>query len=184
MNYTRLLPFFLFLPALALFFSCSDNTVVNPVFDAAKQAPIDDSLIVDYLSRRGVTDSFSKKASGLYVRISKKYPDSLRVSSDSMALNADTALIIKGVKVFFRYEGKLLNDTLFDENLTKSKALDFIPGSNNLIQGFEQGILYFRNREEGELLIPSALGYGNTVQGKIPRNSCLRFFVRITNVER
>jgi len=166
-------------------FFVSNQQYRNPDgIDAAKQVKIDDSLLVDYLTRRGLKDSFSKTPSGLYYRISKRVPDSLSVAPDSMILNTDTALITNGVKVFFRYEGRLLNDTLFDENITKSLALNFYPGFKTLIAGFEEGILKFRNREEGYLLIPSRLAYGNNAAGKIPRNSCVRFFIRITNVER
>jgi FKBP-type peptidyl-prolyl cis-trans isomerase FkpA len=185
MKLTILKPLLFLIGIVLVLISCKkDNTETTPVFDSARQARIDDSLLVDYLSRNGLTDSFTKTSSGLYYRITKRYPDSVLVAPDSMVFNSDTALITNRIKVFFRYEGRLLNDTLFDENLKAAKALDFFPGNNSLIKGFEEGVLKFRNREEGYLLIPSRLAYGNSVQGKIPRNSCVRFFVRITNVER
>jgi hypothetical protein len=99
-----------------LFLGCNNNSDDPvPVFDPVKQARIDDSILVSYLQEKNLTDSFTKAAYGYYFRITKTRPDSI-LMGDSMVVNRDTAIIKNGNKVFLRYEGRLLNDTLFDAN--------------------------------------------------------------------
>jgi FKBP-type peptidyl-prolyl cis-trans isomerase len=149
--------------------SCTKSNT-DGVFDTAKQARIDSDTLVSYLNKNNLTDSVTKTSSGLYYRITKKQP-------------VDSLLITKGKRVFVRYEGRLLNNTIFDSNLNSSTAFRFTPGNGSVIKAWEEGILYFRKGEEGYLYLPSGLGYGNNPQSKIPANSCLRFFIRVTNVE-
>lgn len=155
-----------------LFFSCSKDTTTTPAYDATKQALKDDSLLQAFFSNRNLNHSDSgliKTSSGLYYRILKRQPDSVKVDS--------------GRFVYVRYEGRLLNDTLFDSNLFSSRAFIFEAGTGTVIKGWDEGITKFRKGEEGYLYIPSVLGYRNLAQGKIPSNSPLRFFIRVTNLE-
>jgi len=147
--------------------SCSTTTTES--FDSVKQAKTDDEALQAWFKARNLTDSVTKTASGLYFRITKT--------------NSVSPKIVNGNKVYVRYEGRLLNDTLFDNNLLTSSAFRFIPGNGSVIRAWEEGILKFGKDEEGYIYAPSGLGYGNNAQRKIPPNSCLRFFIRVTNVE-
>ncbi len=151
-----------------LWFSCTDTSTTE-VFNAAKQATLDEASLQTYFTARNLKDSVTKTSSGLYYRITKSNPSE--------------PLITNGKRVFVRYEGRLLTDTIFDSNLNSSTAFRFVPGSGAVIKAWEEGILYFRKGEEGYLYAPSGLGYANSPTGRIPANSCLRFFIRVTNVE-
>lgn len=161
-------PFFVVFGLLAIW-SCSKDSTTTPGYDAVKQAKIDDSLWVEYFNNRGLTDSVTKTASGLYYRILKACPDSAKVDSGRFA--------------FVRYEGRTTNDTIFDTNLFSSRAFTFEVGAGTVIKGWDEGIPKFRKGEEGFLYIPSVLAYRNQAQTKIPANSNLKFFIRITNIE-
>jgi len=150
-----------------LVFGCKKDS--DNVFDAAKQAIKDADSLSAYFQKKGIKDSVTKTSSGLYYRITKRVPDSIQIDS--------------GYRVFVRYEGRLLKDLVFDSNLLKAKAYEFIPGNGSVIKAWEEGILLFRKGEEGYLYAPSSLGYGNTPQNGIPANSCLVFYIRIANVE-
>jgi len=148
--------------------SCT-QTSTTTVFDKAKQATLDEAALQTYFTARNLKDSVTKTSTGLYYRITKSNPAE--------------PLITKGKRVFVRYEGRLLTDTIFDSNLNSSTAFRFIPGTGSVINAWEEGMLYFRKGEEGYLYAPSGLGYANSPTGKIPANSCLRFYIRVTNVE-
>lgn len=166
---TRFL-FFLSLTILgSFFFSCSKDSTTTPSYNAVKQALVDDTLLVAYFNSKGIKDSVTKTSSGLYYRIVKPRPDSAKVDS--------------GDFVYVRYEGKLLNDSLFDSNLNSARAFIFEVGTGQVIKGWDEGISKFRKGEEGYIYVPSVLGYRNLAQGKIPANSSLRFFIRVTNIE-
>ena len=160
----------LFLMVLMVSIGCKKNNIdALPVFDSAKQAIKDDSLLVDYFKTNGLTDLVTKTSSGLYYRITKP-------------VSGNMLIVAKDV-VFTRYELRLLNETLIEENVTSATAFKFNPEISNVIKAWKEGILLFRNGEEGYLYCPSGLGYGNTIQGKIPASTCLKFLIRVTNVE-
>ncbi len=166
---TRFLFFFTLTILGSYFFSCSKDSTTTPSYDAVKQALIDDTLLVAYFNSMGLQDSVTKTSSGLYYRIVKPSPDSAMVDSGNF--------------VYVRYEGKLLNDSLFDSNLNAARAFIFEVGTGSVIRGWDEGISKFRKGEEGYLYIPSVLGYRDLAQVKIPANSSLKFFIRVTNIE-
>ena len=163
--------------------SCTDSGTTSNVFDPVKQAAADDALLQTWLGQRGLKDSVIKTSSGLYFRVTKVVPDSIPAAPDSMIPNPAKKPVLKDHRVFVRYEGRLLSDSLFDSNLKSATAFSFFPGAGTTIKAWEEGILKFHEGEEGYLYLPSGLGYGNVSQSKIPANSCLRFFIRVTRVE-
>ena len=177
--------FFFFLPALfCLFlFSCEDATQTSNVFDPAKQAAADEEKLQAWFLQKGLKDSVTRTSSGLYFRITKSLPDSVQIAPDSMIYNTDKRQVQNGRRVFVRYEGRLLNDSLFDSNLKSATSFSFFPGEQSTIKAWEEGILKFRQGDEGYLYAPSGLGYGNISQTKIPANSCLAFYIRVVRVE-
>jgi len=151
--------------------SCKkDNTSATPVFNSAKQATIDDSLLINYFKENNLSDSVTKTASGLYYRITKPMPDSLPITN--------------GRTVFVRYNLNFLDNTLVESNVDAAVAFQFIPGSSSVITAWQEGIPLFKKGEEGYIYSPSRLAYKNVVQSRIPANSNLKFFIRIANVEK
>jgi peptidylprolyl isomerase len=167
----RIVQIFILGAVLMLFIGgCSQDSGISSTFDAAKQAETDAALLKAWFTQRGLTDSVTRTNSGLYYRITKRQPDSVKVEN--------------GNRVFVNYEGRLLNDTVFGSSLKSAVPFSFIPGSGGTIEAWEEGILLFRKGEEGYLYSPSGLAYGNNSRDKIPANSCLRFFVKVENIEK
>lgn len=81
------------------------------------------------------------------------------------------------------YVGSLPDGTLFDANIDFNgfQALRppfvFTLGQNQVIRGWEEGLLNRQVGEVIELTIPSELGYGSSGQGSIPPNATLVFQV-------
>ncbi len=163
--------------------ACTDNTATSNVFDPVKQAAADEEKLQAWFVQKGIKDSVFKTSSGLYYRITKTLPDSILAGPDSMIANPEKKSIVNGRRVFVRYEGRLLNDSIFDSNLKSATGFSFFPGEGSTIKAWEEGVLKFRQGDEGYLYAPSGLGYGNINQNKIPANSCLVFFIRISRVE-
>ena len=149
--------------------SCKkDDTVTIPVFDAVKQASIDDSLLVKYFKDNKI-DSVTKTTTGLYYKITKPGSDTVRIK--------------KGNTVFVRYKLFFLDSTLVESNVDAAEAFKFFPGISSVIAAWQEGIPLFKKGEEGDLYLPSGLGYKNVAKGKVPANTCLRFTLKITNIE-
>lgn len=163
--------------------ACNESTTPSNVFDPVKQAAADEEKLQAWLTQRGLKDSVARTSSGLYYRIVKSLPDSVAAGPDSLIPNPAKKPVIARRRVFVRYEGRLLNDSLFDSNLKSATGFSFFPGEGSTIKAWEEGVLKFHQGDEGYLYAPSGLGYANINQSKIPANSCLVFFIRITGVE-
>jgi FKBP-type peptidyl-prolyl cis-trans isomerase FkpA len=83
------------------------------------------------------------------------------------------------------YTGWLYSDTATDHKGTQFDAgtFTFTLGQNQVIAGFEQGVLGMKVGGKRTLLIPSSLGYGASANGAIPANSGLVFDVALTAVQ-
>ena len=86
---------------------------------------------------------------------------------------------IPGRKANVRYTGWLANGKQFD-----SGTYAFTPGSHEVIEGWDEGIVGMKVGGKRKLVIPAALGYGaNGAPPDIPPNAVLVFDVELLSVE-
>ena len=76
------------------------------------------------------------------------------------------------------YRGYFTDGTIFDQSTSNGISFSL----NQVIQGWQEGIPYFKEGGKGILLVPSALGYGSQDYGGIPGNSVLVFDVHLIDV--
>jgi len=127
-----------------------------------KQAKLDDQIISDYIASKQL--NASKTESGLYYVINEEGAGENPTSKST-------------VKVAYR--GFFTNNSVFDESDTTGVSFSL----TNVIEGWQEGIPYFKPGGKGLLLIPSALGYGRTARPGIPANSVLIFSINLKEVE-
>lgn len=90
----------------------------------------------------------------------------------------------KGDCLYVKYYGTLAKDgTKFDENYTQSTGLQLELGTNQVIPGWEQGLVGMKVGGVRRLVIPAELAYGSAGQGPIPPNSTLVFLVKLVNIK-
>lgn len=88
-----------------------------------------------------------------------------------------------GDNVTVHYVGTLLaNGFEFDNSYTRGAPFSFTLGNNEVIQGWEQGIVGMKVGGKRKLTIPPHLGYGGNIQGPIPPNSTLVFEIELMDV--
>ena len=80
------------------------------------------------------------------------------------------------------YTGWLVNGTQFDSNVGK-EAITFVVGAQQVIQGWDLGLLGMKVGGKRRLVIGSELGYGPDSDGRIPPNSTLVFDVELLSVQ-
>jgi len=129
-------------------------------FNATTQAATDDALIQAYISANNITAT--KDPSGLYYQVitpgTGAYPNAASV-------------------VNVNYTGKLLNGSVFAQSANLSSSL------STLIKGWQIGIPHINTGGRILLIIPSALGYGNSSPGNgIPANAVLVFTIDLLGV--
>lgn len=129
----------------------------------------DKRLINDYAAEHKL--KVTRTASGLSYVIKKK----------GKGPNA-----VKGNTLVVHYEGFLLDDTPFDSSPKKKEPFKFQLGKGKAIEGWEEGLQYFKKGSEGLLLIPSQLAYGpQAIEEEninIPANSVLIFKIEVVDI--
>lgn len=105
-------------------------------------------------------------------------PTKLEVK-DLVVGTGQTAQATSTVKV--NYVGALYpSGKVFDASAQHGGAISF--ALNQVIPGFEQGIVGMKVGGRRELVIPPALGYGSQANGPIPANSTLTFVIDLVGV--
>ena len=85
--------------------------------------------------------------------------------------------------VSVNYAGTLADGTEFDSSYKRNEPIIFTVGANELISGFERGVVGMKVGEIRQLSIPPELGYGSEgVAGVIPPNANLFFEVELVSL--
>ncbi|MEO6289939.1 MAG: FKBP-type peptidyl-prolyl cis-trans isomerase [Ginsengibacter sp.] len=135
-----------------------------------KQTEIDDKILSDYLTKNNITAT--KTAKGTFVEIQ----------------NPGTGTPVEpGKAITVDYKGMTLDGKVFDESYDSSgksvKPFTFVVGQRGAIEGWPDGLVYFKEGGKGRLFIPSSLAYGARGSGpSIPANTPLIFEVSVLKV--
>jgi FKBP-type peptidyl-prolyl cis-trans isomerase FkpA len=128
---------------------------------AEEQAKTDEAILSQYVTDHNLI--VYQKVNGLYVIMDEEG------TGENPNPNAS-------VKV--AYKGYFTDGSVFDESATTGITF----GLNQVIQGWTQGIPYFKKGGKGKLLIPSALAYGPDGTQGIPPNSVLIFDIHLIDI--
>jgi FKBP-type peptidyl-prolyl cis-trans isomerase len=85
--------------------------------------------------------------------------------------------------VWMHYTGKLSTGEQFDSSIGQ-KPFKFTLGKNEVIKGWDEGIVGMKVGEKRNLVIPPDLGYGANARPKIPANSTLVFDIEMVGLAR
>lgn len=136
------------------FFGCKKD-------DPADQAAADEAIIQQYISDNSLTTV--KTSSGLHYIIDEPGTGAGCTSASTVRVS---------------YRGYYTDGSVFDQS--SLQGIEF--GLQQVIQGWTEGIPFFKEGGSGVLLIPSALGYGTSGSGSVPPNTVLIFDVALLEV--
>tara|TARA_B100000795_G_scaffold246794_1_gene212694 strand:- start:534 stop:983 length:450 start_codon:yes stop_codon:yes gene_type:complete len=139
--------------SIFIFLSCSNS---NSNFDPETEADI-----LQYIQDNNL--NATKSDSGLYYVINNEGTGARPTSTSNVTV---------------AYKGYFLDGVVFDES--DDNGISF--GLNQVIQGWTEGITYFKEGGDGILLVPYNLGYGESGRGSIPGGSVLIFDIRLKTV--
>ena len=130
------------------------------------QRPIDEMLIVDYLTTNNIT-AIKDEGSGVYYRITEE------------GNGVDYPSVFSTIRCF--YKGYLLDGSVFDER--EEGVDDYLQTTlRNLVYGWHVALPNFSKGAKGQIFIPSHAGYGSNEREGIPKNSVIIFDVHLVNV--
>jgi FKBP-type peptidyl-prolyl cis-trans isomerase len=92
---------------------------------------------------------------------------------------------IPGDVVSLMYAGRLLDGTVFDQDIDRVHPFTFRVGRNLVIEGWDQFMLQMKVGERCIVIIPPEMGYG--MRGsppRIPANATLVFLIELIDIKR
>ena len=120
-----------------------------------------DIQIQEYLTENEIIAQSTD--SGLYYTITEEGTGAYPTSTDNVTIT---------------YSGYLLNGEIFGESTVSGESFDL----DKVIEGFTEGIPYFKEGSKGTLFIPAHLGYGNFDNYPIPGGSVLIFDIELKSI--
>ena len=142
--------------AVTLFISCNNDESKKTDYTVENEKEI-----TDYITKNSLTAQ--RTDSGLYYVINEAGEGAQPTASSNVTV---------------AYKGYYTNGRIFDQ----SDAAGTSFGLNQVIQGWTEGIPYFKAGGSGILLVPSHLGYGPYNNRGIPGGSVLVFEVKLISV--
>ncbi len=90
----------------------------------------------------------------------------------------------KGQTVAVHYKGMFSDGGVFDDSYKRGAPIEFPVGMNNVIPGWDEGIMLLNKGDKARFVIPSHLAYGEQgAGGVIPPNATLVFDVELMDVK-
>lgn len=186
-----------------LFIACGGGGGDKDNFDAAEQAVIDNTALVEYLQ----THYLNEEDDGIWTITNGETPlmeqvEVQDITKDDISYKLYYLIQNEGVtisptradSVLVTYTGTLLDSTVFDgsSNLIWWSLTSLIDGWSYGFTKFKGGnkvvntdeSFYYEDYGKGILFIPSGLGYGNTAYTSIPQNSPLIFQITLQDVNK
>jgi peptidylprolyl isomerase len=88
-----------------------------------------------------------------------------------------------GQNVTVHYTGTLENGTKFDSSVDKGQPYTFRIGKEQVIKGWDEGVMSMKVGGKRRLIVPSSLGYGPAGRPRIPPNATLIFEIELLGVQ-
>lgn len=120
----------------------------------------------DYMAQVAKKEGIKELGDGVYYEV---------LTEGTGAVPADTNL------VSVNYEGKLLNDTIFDSSYQRKEPAKF--RCNQVIEGWKKALTNMPVGSTWMVYIPQELAYGEREAGKITPFSCLIFKIELLGIE-
>lgn len=120
-----------------------------------------------FIATNGQKPGITTTSSGLQYEIIKKGTGGMPKTTDRVKVN---------------YEGKLINDTIFDSSYKRNEPAEFYV--NQVIPGWTEGLQLMPVGSKFRFYIPQNLAYGAQEQANIPPFSPLIFEVELLSIEK
>ena len=125
--------------------------------------------------------------SGTTAPVGVPAPTALKIEDQTIGTGAEATA---GKTADVRYTGYLydgsrsdLRGAKFDSNVTAAAPFSFVVNGNQVIPGFNTGVLGMKVGGKRVVTIPPSLGYGASGTSGIPGNSTLIFEVELVSVK-
>lgn len=144
-----------------------------------------DRLVQAAIQKR--RDEAAQKSQADLAQVNQRWPNA-RVTTSGLRFILQKAgsgsKPARGQTILAHYEGRLLDDQVFDSSYQRGQPLEFQVGVGMVIPGWDEALMDMRVGEKRTLIIPPNLGYGEAgAADVIPPNSWLVFDVELVQIK-
>jgi len=116
---------------------------------------------------------------GIAIDEMKQMPSGVLFQDDSVGVGDS---VVVGSTVVVHYTGWMPDGTVFDTSRESGEPFVFQVGRGEVIEAWEDGLLGMRPGGRRKLVVPPALGYGESGYGPIPGNAVLVFEIQLVEI--
>jgi len=120
----------------------------------------------DYMANIGKKDGIKELGDGIYYEV---------ITEGKGAIPSDTS------RVSVNYEGRLINDSIFDSSYKRNEPTKF--RCNQVIEGWTKALTNMPVGSKWKVYIPQEKAYGSREAGEILPFSCLIFDIELLGIE-
>jgi FKBP-type peptidyl-prolyl cis-trans isomerase len=100
-----------------------------------------------------------------------------------IAKKGDGRIAKAGQTISVHYIGQIEGGEQFDNSYTRQKPFVFQYKITDVIEGWDEALTMMSTGSKWEIIVPPALGYGETATDLIPANSTLLFTIEILDIK-
>jgi FKBP-type peptidyl-prolyl cis-trans isomerase len=109
-------------------------------------------------------------------------PTITELQGQDLRVGTGSAEVKQGDTIIVHYTGYFLDGKKVDSSYDRNEPFKVTLGANQVIPGFEQGVIGMRVGGQRRIFIPSDLAYGAKGQGAIPPNTAIAFDIELLNI--
>lgn len=113
---------------------------------------------------------------------SGKAQEPTELQGQDVVIGTSAAQVKQGDTIVVNYIASLVNGQKFESTYDQKKPFEFQVGANNVIPGFDRGVVGMKIGGKRKLLIPAAMAYGSEGHGAVPPNSSIILEIELVNI--
>jgi len=118
-----------------------------------------------------------------FSRGAQNIPDITQLQGEDLKVGTGSAVVKVGDTITVHYTGSFLDGKVFDSSVARGQPFTVVIGAQQVIPGFEQGVIGMKVGGQRRILIPSELAYGAQGQGSIPPNTDIQFQLELLAIK-
>ena len=91
--------------------------------------------------------------------------------------------VVAGDTIMVHYIGAFLDGKKFDSSYDRNEPFEITVGADEVIKGFDLGVVGMKVGGKRKLIIPASLAYGEKQAGPIPPNTPIQFEVELLEIK-
>ena len=110
-------------------------------------------------------------------------PQVTELTGQDLVVGTGSAQVAAGDTITVHYIGSFLDGKKFDSSYDRNEPFEITVGADEVIKGFDLGVVGMKVGGKRKLIIPASMAYGDKQAGPIPPNTPIQFEVELLEIK-